>query len=354
MKEDLVTRAKIKRNEYLLKTEQLFIENKNIWFADFTRHFQDIIAKIQECQDKSSLPSISYLEYIMLYTNFINRQYVAEIFVFNNKSYLDKSQSCIAKYDVSFLFSYFDKLWDDLLNLKRRYLGKVSWYDVTSFMLNTLPDFFSYLAVIIRHAIAECADNCLLTNIGKEERFAINVGDYMAKTETVYEERKNKDAKVLSAWFSKRLYSTYTFGDYSNLDFSGRVFMFTDFRFARFNSSNLYGTNFEGSSLIGTIFRNANMDSGIFDHCLIYEADFSNTTLKNASFRNAKTKVGVLHEGEWDFVGFLPTNFRYANLTGADFNGANLTGADFTGAVLKNTDFTNAIFDNTIFDKNDK
>ena len=350
MDNDFNRQANIRKNEYLLKTEMLFKANKNRWFDDFTRHFLDTCTQIRVLQGTATLNAMSYFSYIMLYNNFINRRYVAEIFVFNEKNYLSKSQQMIGEYDISFLFVYFDEMWDDLIGLRKRYVGKVSARDVTCFMLKALPDFYSYLIIIARFVVMENADNELFASIDKNEIFKVKVGDYMSKNTTVYAENKIKDTDKLAKWFCERLYSTYICGDYSGLDFSGKTFTFADFRWSQFKRSALNNTNFGSSDLSGVIFRGANMERCCMDYCSIYQADFSNANLKNASFKNAWAKAGLINNVEWQAVGFLPTNYRNADLTGADFTGADLTGADFTGAVLNGADFTDAILDNAIFD----
>ena len=348
-----LSNAKIRRNEYLLKTEDLFTTNKSSYFPAFQTHFNQTCAHIQKMQSTSTLAPISYLDYTMLYTNFINRRYTADIFAYGEKGYLDKNQRFIGEYDISFLFVYFDQLWNDLINQKRRYVGKVKSKEVTQFMLETLPDFYSYLANIARFAIAECADKSPLAEIEKNETFMINVGDYMAKTETVYMEKKTKDADKLAAWFNEQLDKVYVYGDYSHLDFSGKTFADTDFRYAQFRGSTLNNTSFAGSSLIGANFRNAHMENCSLDYCSIYEADFSFARLKNASFVNAYAKTGLPDKNEWKFVGFLPTIFCNADLTDAVFCGANLTGADFSGATLTGADFSGAVLDGAVFDTDD-
>ena len=351
-----------KLNESLLRTEELFVENINSWVSGFADHFQNICQKVRKWRDEpDETADVLYLECLMLYTNYIKRQYVADIFVFSDKSYLDKNQQCIGCFDVSFLFVYFDKLWDELILSRKRYQSQVSAQDVTSFMLNALPDFYSYLTCIARVAIRGCTDKKRLcygiknpiADIAKNGRFMVNVGDFMAKTETVYEERKNKDAKKLADWFGKKLRGDYVFGDYSNLDFTGGVFEYIDFRYAWFQDSVLVGANLDGSSLIGTNFRNAKMERCRMDNCSIHEADFSNASLNYASFVNARAKAGLAGEKKWKGPGFLPVSFycadlmkadfRRAALERADFRKASLKGADFTDAVLAGADFTDAV-----------
>ena len=80
MDEDFIGRANTKRNEYLLMTDELFVANKTEWLASFASRFRDVCAQIRQLQESSELTPISFLEYTMLYSNFINRNYTADIF----------------------------------------------------------------------------------------------------------------------------------------------------------------------------------------------------------------------------------------------------------------------------------
>jgi len=286
----------------------------------------------------------------MLYANFVNRRYTAEVWVYGDNWYCDKNQRMVGEYDISFLFGYFDELWDKLLSARKRYVGKVTAQEVAAFMLEILPDFYSYLINIARFAITDCIDKKPFIDIAKNEAFRVNVGDYKAKTEPVFTVSKNKDAVALAKWFEERLENEYCFEDYSGLDFSGRSFTHTEFRYSQFRDSNLNNVSLENSALIGASFRRARMENCRLDNCSIYEADFSYAILRNASFVSARGRAGLPNEKEWRHVGFLPVNFRHADLTNADFRWANLTGADFTGAILTDADFTGAILDGAGFD----
>jgi len=350
MNDDFINLATAIKNQYLLETEVLFTTQKQKWFANFAEQFQSICTDIVKLQNESSLPAISYMEYTMLYTNFINRRYVAEIRIYGDMRYFDKNQCMIGEYDLSFLFVYFEALWEKLLATRKRYVGKVSAQKVASFMIQALPDFYSYLFIIARFAIADCIDKKPFVDIIKNKLFWINVGPYMTKnSETAFKENKNKDAETLAEWFCERLENAYAFEDYADLNFSGYTFDYTDFRYAHFRNSNLNNVVLEGSNLIGTSFYNTNMENCRLDNCYIHQTDFSYAILKNASFINARGRFGLPDDKEWQHVGFLPVSFRHADLTNVDFRGADLTGADFTGAVLDGVDFTDTILDGAIF-----
>jgi len=100
---------------------------------------------------------------------------------------------CIGNYDISFLLIYYDQLWEELLELRKRYVGKVSANEVTVYMLDSLAEFYSYFARLVREAIVYCVKTESFAGIGKNEKFAINVGDYMAETETVFILEQNRE-----------------------------------------------------------------------------------------------------------------------------------------------------------------
>ena len=339
-------------NEYLLKTESLFVNNRQLWVVHFAEHFLSACETIQKLQAESEMQPVSYLEYTMLYSNFISRKYLAEIRVYGDKSYLDKRQRIIGSYDISYLFDLFDKLWDELLNIRKRFVGQVSSRDVTTCMMKILPHFYSYLANIARVAIADCANCPQFIKVIKNEKFIVEAGDYLALTENVYIENKAKNAGELIEWFHGNLPEDYTFGDYSGLDFSGCNFQNSDFRYASFRNSIFKQAFLAHSSFERASFRYADMEGCVLDNCCIHETDFSNAVLRNSSFINAKAKAGLVDDKEWKFAGFLPANFCNSDLTGTDFTNADLTGADFSGAILTDTVFTDAVLDNAIFSSN--
>lgn len=342
MSPDFINLANIIRNEYLLKTEALFVSEKVSWLKAFAEHLQVVCDVIRVMQHDGALSAVSYLEYTMLYTNFVKRRYIAEARVYGVERYFDKKQLTVGEYDISFFFIYFDRLWDELLAARKRFVGQVTAQEVTAFMLEALPDFYSYLINIARFAIAEHTYEKPFTDISKNDVFMVSIGDYMAKSEPVFIENRNKDAILLADWFSERLANEYTFGDYSCLDFTGRFFANMDFRYARFNGSLLNNVTFQGSALVGANFQSACMEGCRLDNCSIHEANFSYANLKNTSFVNTNAKAGLPNEKEWTFAGFLPVSFKYADLRGADLRGADLTGADFTGAILDGAVFNSA------------
>jgi hypothetical protein len=314
-------------NEYLFKTESLFLEKKGEWFGIFAEHFRSVCAGLTRMQSDGSLGALSYVEYTMLYTNFINRRYAAEVCVYNEKSYLDKNRRIVGELDISFLFVHFDALWEELLSARKRFVALVTVREISEFMIDALPSFYSYLANIARFAMPVYEYGKFVRDIAKGDEFMVSVGDYMARTEPVYTETKEKDSEQLADWFSEGLENTYIFGDYSLLDFSGHDFSDVDFRYARFNGCVLNNTSFRNAHLIGVNFSDAQLEGCDFSGASLHEADFTGARLVNAEFTDARGRAGLTDTEVWKFAGFLPVNFTDADLTGANFDGADFTEA---------------------------
>ena len=349
MHEDFINFSIVRRNEYLIKTEELFLAEKNIWHADYVNHFQTICTEINRLQSGTALPAISYMEHTMLYTNFINRHYVAEFIVYNDKSYLDKNQHIVGEYDISYLFVYFEELWNRMLQERKRYLGMVTSREITELMIKMLPDFYSYLSNIARPAVTECIRKRPFIDIRKNKKLVVSVGDYMVCTEPVHTVHKKNYTNKQIEQLSELSWDKCIFEDYSGLDFFGHDLEFSDFRYSQFYRSCLDNVSFYGSELDGANFYEAHMDNCCMENCSIYEADFSFAFLRNANFVNARGQTGLPNNEEWLRTGFLPVSFRFADLSNADFTNADLRGADFTGAKFDGAIFTGAKFDGAIF-----
>ena len=363
---EILKQAYALKQEYLLKTEELFAINSSTWIADFQEHFLKICKKVKTFSMKNP---IEHLQYIMLYSNFIDRNYTAEIWAFGKGWFSDKGQEYIDEYDISFFLVYFDKLWNELTLWNNSLDDKVSDQEITRFMMEALPNFYSYLKVIVRFAIVDCVDEKSFTDIVKNDKFTVRVGDYMAKQEPVFTQKKNKNADTLADWFSERLETKYVFEDCSDLDFSSRDFSNTVFRFVQFRRTVLKNANLKSCLLMGAIFYNAQLEDCCFDYCSLYQTVFTRAMLKNASFKMAQAAAGLEDPKVWKQVGFVPANFNNANLTKTNFKGANFHGAsfknavmadsylrygnfsnaDFSGADLSEADLSNANFEGAIF-----
>ncbi|MDR0443867.1 MAG: pentapeptide repeat-containing protein [Treponema sp.] len=334
---EILSQVENLKNEYLLKTEALFVANAHTWFADFQKHFLEICEKIK---GKNMGYSISYLEYICLNTHFINRRYVAEICAYNKNRFFDKKQQHIGGYDISYFLIYYDQLWNDLIAWNNFVEEKVSSQEITQFILEAIPDFYSYLTNIIRFGLRECVDTPQFKDIEKVkgDTFRFCVGDYMAQTTFVYCETEGKDAALIFEDFHQRKKSAHNCRDYSTLDFSNKDLCNIKATYSNFRKSILNNVNLKESTLTGADFTNAQMTDCDLDYSEVHEASFANAILKNASFICVRAAARLPHpRNKWRHVGFFPVNFENAVLTKANFNNADFHRANFKNAQMKNS-----------------
>lgn len=339
MKEEFSSIAKSLENDYLFSTEALYQKNKSIYISRFQEHFSDTCARIVTLQQQGKLGEIAYLEYTMLYSNFINHNYIAEVRVYDDTWYFDKMQQVIGTFDVSFLFVYLEQLWNELLSVRKRYAGSVTSQEVTSFVIESFPKFYNYVVSSCRFGILPLIESEPFCLIKCMDEFELNIGSYMGTTEAIYKENRNKNREQFIEWFKERKEFDYAFEDFSGMDFSDLDLSEIDFRYSDLRNANLNHTDLQDSLLFGTRFCNADMEYVDLRYCLLYEADFTGANLKYANFTLAEANEGPLNHSEWEVVGFMGVSFRNANLEYANFTKASFLGADFTGASM-----TGAIF----------
>jgi len=335
MNEQFLQYAQNLLSEKLFKTEELFLGGFSRLSAEFTANFQQTCEKISALQKDGGFDDAAYIEYTLLRTNIINRNYTAEVRVYGKDRYLCKRQRAVGEFDVSFLFKHFGELWDELIESRRQYAGKVSAVDVKAFMMDAAPKFYSYIAALCRFSILGCVERDYFKAIKKSPRFEINAGEYMARTQPAYKENAEKDRVDILIWFADRLDSKYCYEDFSGLDFSGEDFSGLDLRYADLRNAVLNHINFAGANLIGARFCGASLENADFSGAKLHEADFSGANLQKAKFNNAAANGGLIltNEKEWQSPGYFGVSFKNSDLRGADFTGAEFKGADFTGAL---------------------
>ena len=369
----------LKANELLLKninkTREHIISGRKQLVSALMNHLNEVCSIIACLQNESSIPPISSIEYTMFRTNFINRRYVAEVWVYGDGWYIDPNPRMIAELDLSDQFIYYDKLWDELIKeRKQRYRSEVRPIELLAYMMLVLPNFFSHLVNIARSAIFGNMDSNSFEGIKKHNCFRVNVGEYMNINGLVpvYTEVKEKNSDDIVKLFDKRKENVLVFGDYSDKDFSGCEASSMNLSFSQFRHSSFNNSVFHNAELKGANFHRAIMDNCQILKCRIHEANYSQASLKGANFMDSHGSAASPSSSNLQFadhVGLMPVSFKHADLTnaclrntclaGADFEGAKLDGADFTNAdlsyanfanaSLSSTDFTDADLDGTIF-----
>lgn len=325
------------KTQKLFETEELYQNHIDEYTPIFQSHFKQICASIIKLQNNHELDEISYLEYTLLFTNLIRKEYTAEVRVYDDNWYFDPRQRAVGSFDISFLFTKYRELWAKLMSSRKRYAGAVTAQDTISFLLSCAAQFYEYIVSAFRFSILACVETEPFLSIRRTEEFEINVGEYMACTEAIYKENRKRTSKDALDWFSMREEYSYAFEAFTGLDFSGADLSEIDLRYADLRRAKLIETDFRNAMLVGTRFCYANLQGADFRSCQMHESDFTGADLTNARFCAAHAYRGVPDSSQWSITGYRSISFKDANLSNADFTRTKIRDADFTGAVMDGT-----------------
>lgn len=334
------------KTEKLFELEEIYQTRLDDYIPIFQKHFFQLCESIVHLQNKQELNEISYLEYTLLFTNLIQGEETAEVRVYNDHWYFDPLQRIVGSFDFSFLFTKYKELQETLMSSRKRFAGAVTAQDTVAYLLSCASQFYKYVVSSFRFSILPCVQTEPFLSIRRGNEFEINVGEYMAHTEAIYKENRQRTSSETLEWFSMREEYEYAFEDFSGLDFSGADLSEIDLRYSNLSRTTLVGTDFQDSMLFGTRFCHANLQNADLRYCQIHESDFTGADLTNACFTAAKAFRGVPNHAKWSITGYRSVSFRDANLTNADFTKTQIRDADFTGAVMDG-----AIMERTLSDQ---
>lgn len=322
------------KNQKLFEMEELYQNHLEEYLPVFQSHFKTICEAVIRLQKSGLLGEISYLEYTLLFTDLVRGKETAEVRVYNDDWYFDPGQRAVGSFDFSFLFTKYRELWTELMSGRKRFAGAVTAKEAVSFLLSCASQFYKYVVSVFRFSILACVESEPFLSIRRADEFEVNVGEYMAYTETIYKENRLRNSKEALTWFSMREEYEYAFEDFTGLDFSGADLSEIDLRYSDLRYTSLIGTNFQDAMLFGARFCHANLQEADLRYCQMHEADFTGADLTNARFTAARAFRGVPNHSKWVITGYRSTSFKDANLTNADFTRTRICDADFTGAVM--------------------
>ncbi|MDE6887910.1 MAG: pentapeptide repeat-containing protein [Eubacterium sp.] len=322
------------KNQKLFELEELYQNCLEIYAPVFQTHFRQLCETLVKLQQDGSLGAISYLEYTLLFTNLVHENATAEVRVYNDDWYFDAGQQAVGSFDLSFLFTKYQELWKDLMSCRKRFGGAVTAHETIACLLSYASQFYKYVVSAFRFSILPCIEAEPFISVRRADEFEINIGEYMAYTEAIYKECKNRTAQKTLEWFAMREEYEYTFEDFTGLDLSGADLSEIDLRYADLRRTTLTGTDFQDAMLYGTRFCSASMQGADLRYCQLHESDFTDADLTNARFSYASGYRGVPDHTNWSITGYRSISFRNANLTNADFCKTRIHDADFTGAVM--------------------
>ncbi len=334
-------------------------------------------------QDEGKKGKIAYITYSFTIDNLQKESRDYEVQAFGTEWFLEEGEECKISYNVGWIYAFLDSTYDKLLEISKKYIGKINGADLDQVWKDGIILCDVRLLNFAKKAIKEAIKIEEFKAIDKEEVLEIRLGQKKGYNEIIHKlDTRVKDSKEIKRWLESGEKS-YSYSILQNLDLSGGNYKGITCHYSDFSGSNLSDSSFEAARLLGGVFvksvlNNVNFrrsklteadfhdsiiksssfeESGLIDsnfhnskieeckftNAKCFDADFSNCTLKNNVFENVKLGGVNFENSDLSRNDFKGSSFINTNLKGADLSNSNLTGAEFTGI-----DFTQFKFDNSI------
>ncbi|WP_077611773.1 pentapeptide repeat-containing protein [Clostridium sp. Marseille-P2415] len=324
--------------EILEEAEGIFQDTKDEFRMRFVREFSSMCEKMKKNGDEMKP---GYFMYHLLRTDLVRGIYRCPVIVYDRNWYFHKGIRA-GELETGKLFCLYGKLWNNLSQRAKRYVGHVKMPEVDRVMQEMVTVFYRYLKEMILYSVSEATETESYRTMKKEEDFQIRLGEYLEPGDLVYQEQPVKDIEEVKKWLAKNEKEAYCFEDFKGLDLSSLMLQNHDFRYTDFRGAALEKTNFSLSLLIGASFRNCHMKEVNLAGSLFHNADFTGADLEGADLSYGLTYQGKGPADTWRNEGYTGSSFRNSNLQGACFKRGVYDGADFRGARLVGSDFTEA------------
>lgn len=336
-------------DEMLEQLEISFQTNRHQWKQQLIPEFQNICRAAKKIQVEKSFP-IGFLMIHPLRTRLLNRDYRYQAWIYDEEWYVHEGYP-VGEVDVSFLFQYYDELWNQLQTVYSNYWGKVTEMDVEQIMLRLLDDFHVYVNELLRYSTPDAVETEEYLSLERADIFHVECGEMFEPCDVILiEDHKKRLAKVLK-WLDKQEEGAYCFADFSGLVMKEIEYQTLDLRYADFRECDLTSSHLNVCMLNGTRFRYANLTHASLMISVIAGADFESANLEHANLSRCVAYMGKKFLNKWKKTGYTETSFRKANLYDVNFENAVLHGADFRGANLTQANFNGASLAGSIFDK---
>lgn len=368
-------------------TTKYIEENRKELTTIFIENFRTLCKKIKAMQDDGKKAKIAYITYSFDVENLLklSREYTVQ--AYGTEWFYEESEECKITYDVNWLYNFLDGMYNKLLEISKKYVGKINSADMDKVWTDGIKSCDVRLLEFAKKAIKEAVETDEFKAIDKEEVLEIRLGQHKGYNEIIHKiDTRVKDSKEIKEWLESGEKS-YSFSIVQNLDLSDGDYKGITCQNTDFSGSNLSNSNFEEASLIESIFFKSVIDKTNFNKARLAEANFSFTIIKNSSYiesnlimadftssefiscdlsnsklYNANFSNCIFSDSNLSMVKFGRANLENANLSGiilrnAEFSGTNLKGinlsrADLTGAKLSKVDLTQTVLDGAIFSNN--
>ncbi|MCX7746066.1 MAG: pentapeptide repeat-containing protein [Clostridia bacterium] len=274
-------------NEKYNELKAYYEKNKGQLALHFVECFKEMCLKIKDMQHAGEKGEIGHINFSMLRTDMLEKNYVYRAEAYNKYWFHDTSE-CRILYDVTWCFRFLDNFISELTEKRKLYINKIIQPDIERIMLRELTKYNEYIVEIARYAMPEAVKAPEFLEVRRESVFSIRVGEYKGKYDVVYViDDREKDSREVRNWLEMKSEYGYENEVLRGLDLSKGDYDALDLRYADFSRSNLSGSSMKRCLLKGVVFENANLENTDFQCSDLTSAIFRNVVLNHTNFKGA-------------------------------------------------------------------
>lgn len=310
----------MEREELLLRfkeEQKQMIENYRILFSKHLLENAEILGNlvienlktVEQKAKEQKKENIMFLYFSLLKVDIIQKNYQIFVQAQDFRWYFD-DKPIEFYFPIDFLLEPFQTLWDKLYIESKKYVGKVSIYDVRQIMWEELEKYQSSIAHVLRYLLKNIEREEWFSGIFDKNYYAIRWGEYRDEAEILLRvDRKKKDQKewekeqknsktkkenmVFSYWYETKIQNSRC----EELEMEFITLESCELKEVIFYKVNLSNANFISSHFINCKFIECSLEDASFASSVLKDTVFENCGLKNAVFsREEAEHLGLTQE----------------------------------------------------------
>lgn len=268
-----------------------------------------VLGERMEQQEKEY---VSFLYISVLKVDVIHRNYRFLLQAMNHLWYLD--EEIIEVYiDAGDLFEPFDEVWDQLIEISRKFLGVVNRYDIQTIMFEELKQVDHMIAQALRYRLRNWEEKGIFSDVTLAPYWLLKWGDYRDQSEFVLQTdrvAKDKDAWKQEVKKALRDPEALVFSYWYQDEYKGSRFENTNMKFIVFEEAKLSDVVFQYCDMEGSRFTRCHVSACSFEHCNLWGADFRGCTFEQVSFAGSELTGAVLPAESIPFLNLEPEQLQ--------------------------------------------
>ena len=291
-------------SQLLEQCQQRFIDDFPNKVQTLMERINHAFASIRKQVEEQEKEKVVFFHFSLLRCDLLVRKFTILLQVQDIRWFLDP-MPLETLFSVDFLYENLVQTWDWLLDERKKYIGKVSTYDVEFMMSDLIFTCNRIVGNALRYFFRDIEDSTEFMAIPKEFTWDIYWGEY--RNEAILTARVARIPKTQKEWQTAlqldtegtKLSESYWYqASLETGNCSGKLLCFMTFEDCQLKNINFKTADLTGARFCNCLIENCDFESAILTTTLFENCRWLNTSLLNAELRQAVfTEDSIPEEG---------------------------------------------------------